>query len=172
MKKSLEEKLVKKYPNIFRDYGGDMRQTCMAWGFSHGDGWYDLLEDTCSEIERLSKGKGIQIVALQVKEKFGGLRFYYSMECDKYPFFSKFDHFLFKLMVNKYWQYGKLYNKIKDYRKKIYKTTMEKIDHVINQAEYNSYEICEVCSKPGETRDDGWVTTLCSPCHEQRTKEL
>ncbi len=29
MKKELELQLVKTYPNIFQEYGGDMRKTCM-----------------------------------------------------------------------------------------------------------------------------------------------
>ena len=71
MDKELEQKLVEKYPNIFKDYGGDIRETCMGWGMSCGDGWYDLLDRLCEE---LSKYEGV--VAAQVKEKFGGLRFY------------------------------------------------------------------------------------------------
>ena len=82
LKRELELKLVKRFPTIFQDYGGDMRKTCMAWGFSHGDGWYDLLEEACLEIEKLCKDNGIRVVALQVKEKFGSLRFYYTVEYD------------------------------------------------------------------------------------------
>lgn len=73
MKEELEQKLVQKYPSIFRDYRGDMRQTCMAWGFECGDGWYNLINELC---EKLSKYD--DVVAVQVKEKFGGLRFYIS----------------------------------------------------------------------------------------------
>jgi hypothetical protein len=77
MKNELESRLVEKYPGIFRDYGGDIRKTCMGWGFSHGDGWYDLIDKMCEDITNLAKDTGIEIVAEQVKEKFGGLRFYY-----------------------------------------------------------------------------------------------
>jgi hypothetical protein len=32
MDKELQMKLVEKYPTVMKEYGGDMRQTCMAWG--------------------------------------------------------------------------------------------------------------------------------------------
>lgn len=70
MKKELEEKLVEKYPNLYKEYGGDPRETCMHWGFSHGDGWYDIIDELSAKLEPFG------VVAAQVKEKFGGLRFY------------------------------------------------------------------------------------------------
>ena len=70
MKEELEKKLVEKYPNLYKDYGGDMTKTCMHWGFAHGDGWYNLIDELSTKLEPHG------IVAAQVKEKFGGLRFY------------------------------------------------------------------------------------------------
>lgn len=120
MHKELDEKLCKKYPEIFRDRHGDIRQTAMVWGFSCGDGWYDIIDFLCSQImsrvamrkrmvDHISKilnqdksswnewmhnaytqeklieaqqeyQKAVDAipVAFQVKEKFGGLRFYIS----------------------------------------------------------------------------------------------
>lgn len=79
MKEELELKLRLKYPEIFKNYRGDIRKTCMGWGFSHGDGWYDLVNKMCEDVTKLTEGTGIQVIADQVKEKFGGLRFYYSI---------------------------------------------------------------------------------------------
>ena len=70
MRDELADKLVKKYPTLFKNYKGDMRTTCMAWGICTGDGWYDLLDELCSKLEPYG------VVAAQIKEKFGGLRFY------------------------------------------------------------------------------------------------
>ncbi len=69
MHKILEKALVKKYPKIFRDYGGDITKTCMGWGLSCGKGWFLLIDELCSKLSDSA-------LALQVKEKFGGLRFY------------------------------------------------------------------------------------------------
>ena len=80
MNKELELKLVEKYPIIFSQYGGDMRNTCMAWGMTCSDGWYNLIDELCKDITTIIGDKNIKVVAAQVKEKFGGLRFYYDIE--------------------------------------------------------------------------------------------
>jgi len=81
MNRSLDEKLCSSYPQIFRDRNGDMKTTAMCWGFDCGDGWYWLIDNLCSCIQKyIDENKHLkiqQVVATQVKEKFGGLRFYY-----------------------------------------------------------------------------------------------
>ena len=81
MKKELDEKLCAKYPKIFANRGGSKMETCMYWGFECGDGWYWLIDKLCSNLQwdtdkNNRDGKYPQVVAAQVKEKFGGLRFY------------------------------------------------------------------------------------------------
>ena len=56
----------------------------MCWGFECGDGWYRLIDTLCDTIQgyidRNRKYNAIdiaQVTAVQVKEKFGTLRFYY-----------------------------------------------------------------------------------------------
>lgn len=73
MKKELEAKLVEKYPDALSEYGGDMRYTCMAWGFECGDGWYKIMEELCEKIGNIPGFK-----FSQVKEKFGMLTIYYN----------------------------------------------------------------------------------------------
>lgn len=84
MKEELEKKLVEKFPVIFRNYCGDFTKTCMHWGVETGDGWFDLLEKGVSALQHLcdlcrKDGRTVEIVADQIKEKFGTLRFYYSI---------------------------------------------------------------------------------------------
>jgi len=102
----LEKKLFKKYPRLFQDKDLDMRKTCMCWGIECADGWYTLLDQLCHCIEEhfwnkenhklwkdnkssidfdtfkqdLSKTEYAR--ASQVKEKYGGLRFYMTEEDD------------------------------------------------------------------------------------------
>jgi hypothetical protein len=85
----LDKKLVEKYPKIFRDRFSNPKETLMCWGFDVGDGWYKIIDSLCGQIqhhidwaqekkEKYGQGEGCsQVVAVQVKEKFGGLRFYY-----------------------------------------------------------------------------------------------
>jgi hypothetical protein len=76
MHKELEEKFRDRWPGWFRDLYGDYRLTCMAWGFAHDDGWFDLVWRLCEAIEALGPDEDFKVE--QVKEKFGGLRFYVS----------------------------------------------------------------------------------------------
>lgn len=80
MKKELQEKLYNKYPLIFGQKDLPMTQTAMCWGIDTDDGWYTLIDSLCSCIQHhidQRKGEVPQVEATQVKEKFGGLRFYY-----------------------------------------------------------------------------------------------
>lgn len=73
--------LIEKYPKIFKT---DNQYTSFAqFGFECGDGWYNILDTLCNHIQThidnsLKLGITIEQVQIsQVKEKFGGLRFYY-----------------------------------------------------------------------------------------------
>jgi hypothetical protein len=44
----------------------------MSFGITCGDGWYDIIDRLCARVELLDP----DAVLVQVKEKFGGLRFY------------------------------------------------------------------------------------------------
>ena len=79
MRKELEQRLVERWPTWFNT-GGDIRDTAMTRGFEHDDGWFDLLWRLCEDLEPLvaefEQETGSQFEVLQVKEKFGSLRFY------------------------------------------------------------------------------------------------
>ena len=178
MTQELDDKLVKKYPKIFRDRYADKMVTALCWGFSCSDGWYFIIDNLCntiqSYIDNNSKRKRVknpvmrflieilwksrkllnlkklltydfvksiedkcemeeyetisQVVATQVKEKFGGLRFYYN-------------------------------------------GGDEKIDGMVWLAEHMSYHTCEECGSVnniGQTK--GWIITLCEDCSKKVNK--
>lgn len=64
-----DAKLCAKYPKLYAQRNLPMQETCMCWGFP-GDGWYDLIDRLSAKLEPLG------VEAVQVKEKFGTLRFY------------------------------------------------------------------------------------------------
>jgi len=107
--------LADMYPRLYRDLGADPKNSCMAFGFECGDGWFDIINRLSAKLEPLG------VIASQVKEKYGTLRFY------------------------------------------VHSATDEAWD-LIDEAELESSVTCEVCGEEGETRDDGWVSTMCNKC--------
>lgn len=176
MKEELDKLLCEKYPKIFANRYGDMRETAMCWGFECGDGWFNIIDKLCANIQnhidwrersrqfaleyndalrkaldgdntdlikyyannkketewivkrvaqdiewkqfRKVEEEIPQVVASQVKEKFGGLRFYYDGGDDY-------------------------------------------ISGLSSMAESMSYVTCERCGNPGKPNDEGWIQTLC-----------
>ncbi|NBP01225.1 MAG: hypothetical protein EBU90_14010 [Proteobacteria bacterium] len=142
MRQELDKILCEKYPKIFKDRYGDKMSTAMCWGFSHGDGWFDLLDNLCWVIQEridnrktqiewcITNGKERpeeipQVVAVQVKEKYGTLRFYYDGGDDY-------------------------------------------IAGAVDLAETMSSCTCEECGAPGHKRGGGWIRTLCDNHYEQK----
>lgn len=80
MKEELDKKLVETYPKIFANRYKSAQETCMCWGFCCGSGWYHLINELCEKIQNyLDRFDDIeQVIAIQVKEKYGTLCFYYS----------------------------------------------------------------------------------------------
>ena len=72
-----EKRMLEKYPAMFsQPYGG----------FAVGEGWWPIIESLCANIQshidwwnknREARPVVEQVVVAQIKEKFGGLRFYY-----------------------------------------------------------------------------------------------
>jgi hypothetical protein len=189
MKKELDEALVAKYPKIFKYRHAPMTHTAMCWGFDCGDGWYNIVDVLCSNIQhhvdnkRKDRAKALRfnralkralagdvrplqmhfsfgdcaeptkfgieyadkaiekakykevppimpyITASQVKEKFGGLRFYTNVYTDE-------------------------------------------ISGMMSMAEGMSYRTCEVCGNPGRANNYGWISTLCDTHRLERGEEL
>jgi hypothetical protein len=81
MRKELEQRLVDRWPTWF-DTQGDIRHTLMSWGFTHDDGWFEMLWRLCEDLEPLvaafEQESGLKFEILQVKEKFGELRIHVS----------------------------------------------------------------------------------------------
>jgi hypothetical protein len=189
MKKELDEALVAKYPKIFKYRHAPMTHTAMCWGFDCGDGWYNIIDVLCENIQhhvdqrRRERARVLKfnralkralagdtyplqmyftfsnktepdewaiensskaivkaefrevpahmphITASQVKEKFGGLRFY----------------------INGY---------------------TDEVRGMIRMAESMSYRTCEVCGNPGRSNNHGWISTLCDTHRLERGEDL
>jgi hypothetical protein len=98
MDQTLQNKLFEKYPNLFSNRTKTPMESCMSWGCEVGNGWYDILSSLCWMITQHEKNIAERILIRnkfgtqndqkdleyfpakfdQIKEKFGGLRVYFS----------------------------------------------------------------------------------------------
>ena len=170
MSPELENKLYEKYPKIFADHNKSPQETCMCWGIAVGDGWYDLIDVLCQALtytfttsveideedakrlsiegDKFSDGKTHyffsvrppQVVADQVKEKFGTLRFYYHLVYDPVAI----------ELARKYPQLEQINKRYADY-----------IDGIVHFADVASGRTCEVTGADGELCvRGGWFKVL------------
>jgi len=61
------KRLREEYPEFY---------TKVVCGVGFGPGWYDLLKELSENLRGLTQATGLVITVQQVKEKFGGLRYY------------------------------------------------------------------------------------------------
>lgn len=155
MKKELDEALCKEFPSIFRDYGGDMRETCMAWDISCGDGWNILLRNICLFIDNaLCNVKNHIIYEYKDKNK---INFMNDLSSDQLKELKLDEIIVVADQVKEkfgalcfYWHSENLPEEWHD-----------RIDGAIRMAEMLSTSICEECGDRGVLRGPGWLFTAC-----------
>lgn len=122
------KKMEERFPKMFAGQYG---------GFAVGAGWWPILESLCANIQHHIDWQNKnhekhpvveQVVVMQIKEKFGGLRFYYEGGDDQI--------------------YG-----------------------MVRMAESWAAHHCEECGKPGESRNTGWIKTLCDEHNLERQQK-
>ena len=73
----LQKRLFNQYHKIFIQRTLPPNKSCMCFGIECGDGWYKLINVLCKQLQfDIDKNNQPQLEAIQIKEKFGGLRFY------------------------------------------------------------------------------------------------
>jgi len=135
MTEELDKKLCTDFSELFRNRNKSPRESCLAFGFECGDGWYQLIYALCMVLQYiLERNRDIipdGIIVDQVKEKFGTLHFYISYQFNTNADDSRVDRIV------------------------------SAINSAIYYAETLSSITCEVCGKLGSVRDTSWVQCLC-----------
>lgn len=79
MRKELDDRLCKECPNLYRERNAPSHESPMGYGFP-GDGWFEIIYELSHKLESLilamPEAVRSEYRAVQVKEKFGVLRFY------------------------------------------------------------------------------------------------
>ena len=147
-------KLISSFPKLYRDAHSSSLSK-MRYGLNVEDGWYDLIHNLSKNIESEAKNAGIDPesndwpLAIQVKEKFGSLKFYCLTG-------SAVDQ---KRTLE-------VYGEILSYRPL---PSNQSIAVLILEAEKKSIEICESCGSKGVLRGEGRLKTLCDACFKQKS---
>ena len=161
------EKFMSRFPILFQNRKKSMQETCMCWGIECPIGWYNILEQLCTYLEfhnqQFSKEYGIAVVADQVKEKFGTLRFYFSIafvDRDTGMAVGPDDE-------NSVNETAALYV-ARDYLDML-------ADDAIGEAESMTENTCADCGIPltedNKVETEGWITFLCDECNAKREEE-
>lgn len=104
MKTELENKIYTDFPEFFNSVKSEPIESCHTpqylFGIECDSGWYQLLYDLFTElnnnVKQLQSETSYTVVypqMMQIKEKFGGLRFYVDSATDEqYKIISKYEH--------------------------------------------------------------------------------
>jgi hypothetical protein len=153
MKKELDDKLCEDFPKIFAQRHLNMHQTCMCWGFSCGDGWFNIIYSLCQSIqsyidnrlENIERTKqwnknvadpNYEWSAFVPREKRKVLKPIPQVEATQVK--EKFGTLRF-------------YTNHSD----------EVINNLIGLAENMSAVTCEICGSPGKLNTEGWLNVTC-----------
>ena len=140
MTEELQNKLYEAYPKIFVEKDLPMSRTCMCWGICIDDGWFQIFDTMCNKLQEYSDKMGVQVIAQQVKEKIGELRFYYCV-----------------------------IHTVENISTDLDKQINKEIDKIVEEAEIACSKTCEQCGKPGKNiAVRGWYQTTCEECTEKR----
>ena len=90
MNKENTEKLFTEFPLLYAGKDKSIQENLMPFGFECDDGWMDIIYNLSVELEPLiqkwiDENGAVEYypMAMQVKEKFGGLRFYMTFETNE-----------------------------------------------------------------------------------------
>ena len=162
---------MSRFPILFQLRNLSMRETTMVWGIECPKGWYHILEQLCTVLEfqnlKYVKVYNLAIVADQVKEKFGTLRFYFSVRTvdDDGVVITEFDE-------NGEFKSDKFTNRLDENTYRIVSDYLEMMaDQFIREAEEMTANTCAKCgiplNKDNKVETSGWITYLCKECDKK-----
>jgi hypothetical protein len=161
VRQELDEALVRDFPLLYRDRHGDMRSTCMVWGFP-GDGWEPL-------IRRLSERLEPMIAAMPDDCGCGHPRAAHPGPTQG-PDPETYD---VALACIEYHDGRPCASQVKEKfgMLSFYMTSeTEEMTRAIQEVEAESARTCESCGGPGGVVGEGWLRATCGPCDEADKK--
>ena len=184
MKPELDKQLCERYPKIFADRYADMTTTAMCWGFDCGDGWFNLLDQLCRQIQHHIDWRQQQYAraesynqALALAQAGFPAKLTEYLTYGMVPDASTLKNVEFEIARNKPRQLPDLVQQVVASQVKEKYGTLrfyyaggdEYVSGMVTLAEAMSLVTCERCGAPGETRDGSWTETLCETHFQETT---
>ena len=151
-------------------YGGrskPLTESLMSFGFMCGDGWYWPLLTLSENLEGINVelGRfGVWIEAVEVKEKFGTLRFYIDVRT-RLPWYKRLWN---KISPMHPWYENHEQDVIRRYASNI-------AEELIRKCEEECHNYCENCgtqfgswNKDDRVVTTGWINYICKKCAEEK----
>lgn len=162
MKKELQDNLYNKYPAIFKHKDLDPTQTAMCWGISCGDGWFNIIDTLCCELQTYveTPQKNLDLYTKfrdesEAKNDPENVEFWSEkMERERKQLMPQVHAVQVKEKFGSLCFYVDHYDPI--------------ISKIISFAGTMSEVTCETCGSPGHQSKGGWIKTLCTKCEEDR----
>ncbi len=155
MKEELDHFLTKRYPDIFKNRHSSIQESCMAWGFSCGDGWFNILNTACGLIDahiknivKKNKDNAEYVRKIENKEEV------YDWVKKSYGE-GKLKQVDVPIFVAE--QIKEKFGTLRFY----YRGGDDYIDGVVRFAEAMSGKVCEVCGAAGSLGGNGYISTKC-----------
>lgn len=184
MKQEYDEYLCKTYPKLFAERNLPMDQTCMCWGFSHGDGWFGILKALCSNIEhhvswkreqraralvfnrKLKRAIAANDPTLLYDPKLADQEWHINDCVEKFRThaYREVPEKVHRVVVQ---QVKEKFGTLRFY----YRGGDEYVAGLVAMAESMSASTCEKCGVPGKPRNNGWVHVYCDDCEDAYQKE-
>lgn len=164
MREDLEQKLQHDF--LFMAQSKDEKGIYTRWGCECSSGWFDIIYNCCKQIkERYEKeGAEIDFKPIQLKEKWGQLRFYYGYQ-GSLPKISAID----------FLQCGKSIRFDPDDSEDSSRGKLRKdIAAIVRDLEERSKTTCECCGNKNaflRTNLGGRLRTLCDSCEIEYLKK-
>lgn len=161
------KQLFESAPILYCGRQKPLTENLMSFGFMCGDGWYWPLLRLSENLEGLNvalSSLGVWVEAVEVKEKYGTLRFYIDVRI-KLPW------------------YKRLWNVISPMHQ-VYESQAQRVmsryasniaEEWINKCEDECHNFCEFCgtqfgswNKDDRVVTKGWISYICKKCAEKK----
>jgi hypothetical protein len=184
MKQELDTLLCEKYPKMMVNRNKSPMETCMCWGFSCGEGWFNILDQLMGNIQHH--------LDWQEKQRKWAIDYNNMATQARGGNFDLFEEEM-KSVINPEYKEKRLAEIIagdsRQVPEPIPQVTLDQvkekfgtlrfyytggddiIDGMVRMAESMSGVTCEECGAPGEQTSGGWIKTVCAAHSNEKENE-